>query len=159
PCSSLMRAYWQLPLPTTVRTATLHAGACAGSGCSRVDRSRGRLGAAPSAFGRKARHTKARLDLSYPDNFPFDGQWTSLPGSDPPSPGVYAVSVAGVRPTTCTSWFLAAQACRLASGWCETTSGRMRRSRDNMQHHPADLCRRSRAHWIANELPVALGHL
>ena len=37
-----------------------------------------------------------------------------VPGSDPPSPGVYAVSVAGVRPTTCTSWFQATQACRLA---------------------------------------------
>ena len=51
---------------------------------------------------------------NYPDNFPGDGQWTPVPGSDPPSPGVYAVSVAGVRPTTCTSWFQAAQACRLA---------------------------------------------
>jgi hypothetical protein len=51
---------------------------------------------------------------NYPDNFPINGQWTPVPGSDPPSPGVYAVSVAGVRPTTCTSWFQAAQACRLA---------------------------------------------
>jgi len=42
------------------------------------------------------------------------GQWTPLAGSDPPSPGVYAASVAGVRPTTCTSWFRASQACRLA---------------------------------------------
>jgi len=51
---------------------------------------------------------------NYPANFPNGGQWTPLPGSNPPSPGVYAVSVAGVRPTTCTSWFRAAQACRLS---------------------------------------------
>src|SRR5262245_22899315 len=50
----------------------------------------------------------------HPSTFPNDGQWTPLPGSDPPSPGVYAASVAGVRPTTCTSWFRAAQACRLS---------------------------------------------
>ncbi len=51
---------------------------------------------------------------NYPDNFPDDGQWTPLAGSDPPSPGVYAVSVRGVRPTACTTWFRASQACRLA---------------------------------------------
>jgi len=50
----------------------------------------------------------------YPANFPGNGQWRPIPGSDPPSPGVYAASVAGVRPTTCTSWFRASQACRLS---------------------------------------------
>jgi formylglycine-generating enzyme required for sulfatase activity len=51
---------------------------------------------------------------NYPANFPNGGQWTPVPGSDPPSPGVYAVSVPGVRPTTCTSWYRASQACRLS---------------------------------------------
>jgi formylglycine-generating enzyme required for sulfatase activity len=51
---------------------------------------------------------------NYPDNFPNNGQWTPVPHSDPRSPGVYAASVAGVRPTTCTSWFRAAQLCRLS---------------------------------------------
>lgn len=51
---------------------------------------------------------------NYPENFPATGQWTPVAASDPPSPGVYAASVAGVRPTTCTSWFRASQACRLA---------------------------------------------
>ena len=50
----------------------------------------------------------------YPANFPSSGQWTPVPGSSPPSPGVYAVSVAGVLPAECTSWFQAAQACRLS---------------------------------------------
>jgi hypothetical protein len=49
-----------------------------------------------------------------PTNFPKSGQWTSLAGANPPSPGVYAVSVAGVVPTRCLSWFQAAQACRLS---------------------------------------------
>ena len=51
---------------------------------------------------------------NYPENFPNSGQWTPVPNSDPPSPGIYAVSVPGVRPTTCTSWFRASQACRLS---------------------------------------------
>src|SRR5262249_8035851 len=51
----------------------------------------------------------------YPPGFPASGQWTPLPGSSPPSPGVYAASIAGVPPSTCTTWFQAGQACRLAS--------------------------------------------
>jgi hypothetical protein len=43
----------------------------------------------------------------YPASFPASGQWTS------PS-GVYAVSVPGVSPSGCASWFQAAQACRLS---------------------------------------------
>jgi formylglycine-generating enzyme required for sulfatase activity len=50
----------------------------------------------------------------YPANFPASGQWTPVLGSSPPSPGVYAVSIPGVRPSACTTWFQAAQACRLA---------------------------------------------
>jgi len=42
----------------------------------------------------------------YPAAFPVTGNWSSV---------VYAVSVAGVSPSTCASWFQAAQACA-ASG-------------------------------------------
>src|SRR5438552_1167511 len=51
---------------------------------------------------------------AYPANFPSDGNWTPVPGSSPPSPGVYAVSIPGVLPSTCISWFRAVQACALS---------------------------------------------
>src|SRR5262249_42125889 len=35
----------------------------------------------------------------YPANFPANGQWTPVVGSSPPSPGVYAVSIPGVKPS------------------------------------------------------------
>jgi formylglycine-generating enzyme required for sulfatase activity len=44
-------------------------------------------------------------EVSYPPTFPVDGAWTKP---------LYAVSVPGVLPTTCTSWFQAQQACRLS---------------------------------------------
>ena len=47
----------------------------------------------------------------YPGNFPVTGNWTPVAGSSPPSPGVYAVSIPGVPPSACLSWFMAAQAC------------------------------------------------
>jgi hypothetical protein len=50
----------------------------------------------------------------FPPNFPGDGNWTPVPGSSPPSPGVYAVSIAGVLPTVCITWFQANQACLLS---------------------------------------------
>ncbi len=50
----------------------------------------------------------------FPANFPQDGNWTPVPGSNPPSPGVYAVSIPGVQPTVGTSWFQANQACLLS---------------------------------------------
>jgi formylglycine-generating enzyme required for sulfatase activity len=48
---------------------------------------------------------------AYPTNFPNSGQWTPVLGSVPPSPGVYAVSIPGVLPSSCITWFQAAQAC------------------------------------------------
>ena len=42
---------------------------------------------------------------AFPGTFPNNGQWTAP---------LYAVSVAGVHPTACVSWFQAAQACRLS---------------------------------------------
>src|SRR5262245_3725427 len=50
----------------------------------------------------------------FPPNFPADGNWTPVAGSNPPSPGVYAVSVPGVGPSTCITWFQANQACLLS---------------------------------------------
>jgi hypothetical protein len=50
----------------------------------------------------------------YGINFPFDGNWTPVLGSNPPSPGVYAVSISGVQPSACINWFQANQACLLS---------------------------------------------
>jgi len=50
----------------------------------------------------------------YPANFPNTGNWMPVPGSNPPSPGVYAVSIPGVHPSACITWFQANQACLLA---------------------------------------------
>jgi len=47
-------------------------------------------------------------------NFPRTGNWMPVPGSNPPSPGIYAVSVAGVQPSRCITWFQANQACLLS---------------------------------------------
>jgi len=51
---------------------------------------------------------------AYPAGFPLDGNWTPEPGSSPPSPGVYALSIPGVLPSSCISWFQANQACLLS---------------------------------------------
>jgi hypothetical protein len=44
-------------------------------------------------------------NVTYGSGFPLDGQWTTP---------VYAVSIPGVLPSTCITWFQAEQACRLA---------------------------------------------
>jgi sulfatase-modifying factor enzyme 1 len=49
----------------------------------------------------------------FPANFPPDGHWTPEPGSTPPSPGVYAVSIPGVLPSHA-NWYRAEQACALS---------------------------------------------
>jgi hypothetical protein len=51
---------------------------------------------------------------AFPSGFPASGQWTPISESSPPSPGVYAVSIPGVPPAACITWFQAAQACRLS---------------------------------------------
>jgi hypothetical protein len=51
----------------------------------------------------------------FPATFPPSGNWSPVAGSKPPSPGVFAVSVLGVLPTACITWFQAEQACA-ASG-------------------------------------------
>jgi hypothetical protein len=50
----------------------------------------------------------------FPANFPPNGNWTPVARSSPPSPGVYAVSIPGVPPTGCLTWFQANQACLLS---------------------------------------------
>jgi formylglycine-generating enzyme required for sulfatase activity len=50
----------------------------------------------------------------FPANFPVDGNWKPVVGSVPPSPGVYAVSIAGVLPSACITQLQAAQACALS---------------------------------------------
>jgi hypothetical protein len=52
---------------------------------------------------------------AFPANFPADGNWTPLPATTPPTPGVYAVSIAGVLPSTNVTWFQAEQACALSN--------------------------------------------
>src|SRR5262249_48769076 len=49
-----------------------------------------------------------------PRQFSSDGNWTPVPGSNPPSPGVYAVSISGVLPSACITWFQANEACALS---------------------------------------------
>jgi formylglycine-generating enzyme required for sulfatase activity len=50
----------------------------------------------------------------FPANFPNTGNWTPVQGSNAPSPGVYAVSIPGVHPSSCITWFQANQACLLS---------------------------------------------
>jgi formylglycine-generating enzyme required for sulfatase activity len=50
----------------------------------------------------------------YGRGFPNTGNWTPVVGSSPPSPGVYAVSIPGVLPSACITWFQANQACLLS---------------------------------------------
>jgi formylglycine-generating enzyme required for sulfatase activity len=50
----------------------------------------------------------------YPAEFPTDGIWVPLVGTDPRTPGIYAASLEGVTPSGCITWFQASQACRLS---------------------------------------------
>jgi len=49
-----------------------------------------------------------------PAEYPANGNWTPIAGTKPPTPGVYAASVDGVLPSSCLTWFQAAQACALS---------------------------------------------
>jgi len=50
-----------------------------------------------------------------PPNFPADGNWTPFALIAPSTPGVYAVSIPGVLPAGCVTWFQAEQACALSN--------------------------------------------
>jgi Sulfatase-modifying factor enzyme 1 len=51
--------------------------------------------------------------VSYGATFPATGNWIPIPDSSPPSPGIYAASIANVLPSACITWFQANQACAL----------------------------------------------
>jgi hypothetical protein len=50
----------------------------------------------------------------YTVQMPPSGNWIAIPGSLPPSPGIYAVSIPGVQPSACVTWFQANQLCLLS---------------------------------------------
>lgn len=50
----------------------------------------------------------------YGTGLPPNGNWQALPGVNPPTPGVYAVSIPGTLPSLCATWFQAEQACLLS---------------------------------------------
>jgi hypothetical protein len=104
---------------------------------------------------------------AFPSGFPLDGNWTPVFGTDPPTPGVYAVSIPGVPPTACVSWFQANQACALlgeaappqrrvaAGGGRRAGSGERRRQLYDLRHE----FRRPRQHGRPDELQIQLGRL
>ena len=58
--------------------------------------------------------SSCRGPSDYGANFPDTGNWTPVAGFNPPAPGVYALSIPGVQPSACITWFQANQACRLS---------------------------------------------
>ena len=58
--------------------------------------------------------SSCRGPSDYGENFPDTGNWTPVAGFDPPAPGVFALSIPGVQPSACITWFQANQACRLS---------------------------------------------
>ena len=110
---------------------------------------------------------RVRLALATRGNFPASGHWTPVPGSSPPSPGVYAVSIPGVHPSACITWFQATQACRLAGKrlltngeWQDAAAGTPDPGTDNGTTD----CNISTAgdvveHGLAVELQVELGRV
>lgn len=50
----------------------------------------------------------------FPATFPTTGNWTPVPASNPPSPGIYALSISGAHPSRCITWFQANRACSLS---------------------------------------------
>jgi formylglycine-generating enzyme required for sulfatase activity len=85
---------WQIPDPTGVNRPLVN----------KVQRGRAKLAdltaAGATQLGCPFMHTV------YPPSFPEDGNWTSP---------VYAVSVPGVLPSMCITWFQAEQACALSN--------------------------------------------
>src|SRR5215468_1424402 len=93
---------WQIPPSNTVLVKKVEQGKATladltGGGATQ-------LGTTPGCTG----------PTDYGINFPDSGNWTPVVGSSPPSPGVYAASIPGVKPSACISWFQANQACLLS---------------------------------------------
>lgn len=93
---------WQVDPANTALVAAIRAGTATLAGLTAA----GATQLAPAS---------ASCVPAFPATFPASGEWMPVPGSDPPSPGVYALSIAGVPPSGCATWFQASQACR-ASG-------------------------------------------
>jgi hypothetical protein len=91
---------WQIPLPNAALLAKVQAGTVT-------------LGDLTTA-GAVELSVGPGCAPGFPLNFPGTGNWTPVFGSSPPSPGVYAVSIAGVLPSGCVTAFQAAQACALS---------------------------------------------
>ena len=71
-------------------------------------------GRGPDERGRDAVEPRVVVHTGLPGELPGRGNWTPVAGTSPPSPGVYAVSIAGVQPSSCITWFQANQACLLS---------------------------------------------
>lgn len=93
---------WQIPPSNTALVKKVQSGKVTladltGGGATQ-------LGASPGCSG----------PSDYGINFPATGNWIPVLGSSPPSPGVYAVSIPGVAPSACVTWFQANQACAIS---------------------------------------------
>jgi hypothetical protein len=93
---------WQIPPSNTALVAKVQAGTATfadltGGGATQL---------APAAT--------CGGSSDYGITFPDTGNWTPVLGSNPPSPGVYAVSIPGVQPSGCITWFQANEACGLS---------------------------------------------
>jgi hypothetical protein len=96
---------WQIPDPTGANKVLVRA----------IEKGKVTLGALTAASAVQLGCIGAPYNhANFPANFPPEGNWTPLPGSSPPTPGVYAVSIPGVLPTGCITQFRAAQACALS---------------------------------------------
>ena len=103
---------WVVPNPTTdnaalvamIRGGTVTLTDLQAGGATQVAAGAPASACVPKPFG----------SPPYPENFPMNGNWVSLPGADPPTPGIYSASIAGVLPSNCLSWFQAEQLCRLS---------------------------------------------
>ena len=63
------------------------------------------MGGGAQQFGDASYNTGGCSSAVYPSTFPITGNWTAP---------LYAVSIPGVFPSTCVSWFQAEQLCRLS---------------------------------------------
>ena len=98
---------WQIPPSNTKLVSKVQAGKA-----TLADLTAG--GATLLSYTANNGHGDFCASPGYPANFPNTGNWTPVPGSNPPSPGVYAVSIPGVLPSACITWFQANQACLLS---------------------------------------------
>ena len=96
---------WRVPAPTTGNQALV----------KKIELGTATFAALQAAGATQLGETELPFSLeAYPSSFPPNGDWAPAPASEPPTPGVYAVSIPGVLPSTSLTWFQADQACALA---------------------------------------------